>query len=160
MPCTVVFTPKYRRKAIYGQIRSDIGEILRRLCEHKGVEIIEGHLMPDHVHMLLAIPPKYSVSSVMGYLKGKALEDGDKRLAASYVHLEEAERIARSGKLSDRESALLSPDIAFICLHVGGLVAECGYCGCLVDEHWDFCARCGTHFMDRRYVAELRDLDV
>lgn len=77
--------------------------------------------MPDHVHMLLAIPPKYSVSSVMGYLKGKALEDGDKRLAASYVHLEEAERIARSGKLSDRESALLSPDIAFICLHAGGL---------------------------------------
>ena len=116
-----MFTPKYRRKAIYGQIRSDIGEILRRLCEHKGVEIIEGHLMPDHVHMLLAIPPKYSVSSVMGYLKGKALEDGDKRLAASYVHLEEAER----------ESALLSPDIAFICLHAGGLVAECGYCGCL-----------------------------
>ena len=66
----IVFTPKYRRKAIYGQIRSDIGEILRRLCEYKGVEIIEGHLMHDHVHMLLAIPPKYSVSSVMGYLKG------------------------------------------------------------------------------------------
>ena len=68
----IVFTPKYRRKAIYGQIRSDIGEILRRLCEYKGVEIIEGHLMPDHVRMLLAIPPKYSVSSVMGYLKGKS----------------------------------------------------------------------------------------
>lgn len=76
------------------------------------------------------------------------------------MHLEEAERIARSGKLSDRESALLSPDIAFICLHAGGLVAECGYCGCLVDEHWDFCARCGTHFMDRRYVAEFGGLDV
>ena len=72
MPCAVVFTPKYRLKAIYGQIRSDIEEILRRFCEHKGVEIIEGHLMPDHVHMLLAIPPKYSVSSVMGYLKGKS----------------------------------------------------------------------------------------
>ena len=68
----VVFTPKYRRKAVHGQIRSDIGEILRRLCEYKGVEIIEGHLMPDHVHMLLAIPPKYSVSGVMGYLKGKS----------------------------------------------------------------------------------------
>ena len=68
----IVFTPKYRRKAIYGQIRSDIGEILRRLCEYKGVEIIEGHLMPDHAHMLLAIPPKYSVSSVMGCLKGKS----------------------------------------------------------------------------------------
>ncbi|WP_303861425.1 IS200/IS605 family transposase [Senegalimassilia anaerobia] len=68
----IVFTPKYRRKAIYGQIRSDIGEILRRLCEHKGVDIIEGHLMPDHVHMLLAIPPKCGVSSAMGYLKGKS----------------------------------------------------------------------------------------
>ena len=68
----IVFTPKYRRKAIYGQIRSDIGEILRRLCEYKGVEIIEGHLMPDHVHMLLAIPPKCGVSSAMGYLKGKS----------------------------------------------------------------------------------------
>ena len=68
----IVFTPKYRRKAIYGQIRSDIGEILRKLCEYKGVEIIEGHLMHDHVHMLLAIPPKCSVSSVMGYLKGKS----------------------------------------------------------------------------------------
>ena len=66
----IVFTPKYRRKAIYGQIRSDIGEIPRRFCECKGVEIIEGHLMPDHVRMLPAIPPKHGVSSVMGYLKG------------------------------------------------------------------------------------------
>ena len=65
-------TPKYRRKVIYNQIRSDIGEILRKLCEYKGIEIIEGHLMPDHVHVLLAIPPKYSVASVMGYLKGKS----------------------------------------------------------------------------------------
>ena len=68
----IVFAPKYRRKVIYSQIRSDVGEILRRLCEYKGVEIIEGRLMPDHVHMLVAIPPKYSVSSVMGYLKGKS----------------------------------------------------------------------------------------
>ena len=68
----IVFAPKYRRKVICNQIRSDVGEILRRLCERKGVEIIEGHLMPDHVHMLVAIPPKYSVSSVMGYLKGKS----------------------------------------------------------------------------------------
>ena len=68
----VVFTPKYRRKAIYNQTRSDLGEIFRKLCQYKGIEIIEGHLMPDHVHMLLAIPPKYSVSSVMGYLKGKS----------------------------------------------------------------------------------------
>ena len=68
----IVFTPKYRRKVIYNQIRSDIGEILRKPCEYKGIEIIEGHLMPDHVHVLLAIPPKYSVASVMGYLKGKS----------------------------------------------------------------------------------------
>ena len=67
----VVFTPKDRRKVIYNQLRSDLGEIFRKLCRCKGIEIIEGHLMPDHVHMLLAIPPKYSVSSVMGYVKGK-----------------------------------------------------------------------------------------
>ena len=73
-PCRyhIVFTPKYRRKVIYNQIRSGLGEIFRRLCRYKGIEIIEGHLMPDHVHMLLAIPPKYSVASVMGYLKGKS----------------------------------------------------------------------------------------
>lgn len=68
----IVFTPKYRRKIIYNQIRRDIGEILSRLCEYKGVEIIEGHLMPDHVHILVSIPPKISVSSFMGYLKGKS----------------------------------------------------------------------------------------
>ena len=68
----IVFCPKYRRKAIYNQYRKDLGEILRNLCQWKGVEIIEGHLMPDHVHMLVSIPPKISVSSFMGYLKGKS----------------------------------------------------------------------------------------
>ena len=68
----IVFIPKYRRKLIYNEYRSSLAEILRKLCSYKGVEIIEGHLMPDHVHMLLAIPPKYSVSSFMGYLKGKS----------------------------------------------------------------------------------------
>ena len=68
----IVFTPKYRRKAIYGELRKDIGQILRALCEHKGVELIEGHLMPDHVHMLVSIPPRISVASFMGYLKGKS----------------------------------------------------------------------------------------
>ena len=68
----LVFAPKYRRMQIYGQIRKDIGVILRRLCEQKGIEIIEGHIMPDHIHLLLSIPPKYSVSSIMGYLKGKS----------------------------------------------------------------------------------------
>ena len=68
----IVFTPKYRRKAIYGQYKKSIGQILRQLCGYKGVEIIEGHLMPDHVHMLVSIPPKYGVSQIMGYLKGKS----------------------------------------------------------------------------------------
>ena len=68
----IVFAPKYRRKAIYNQYRDSLGEILRRLCSYKGVEIVEGHLMPDHVHMLVSIPPKLAVSSFMGYLKGKS----------------------------------------------------------------------------------------
>ena len=68
----IVFTPKYRRKVICSQIRSDIGELLGRLCECKGIEIIEGRLMPDRVHVLLAAPPKCSVASAMGYLKGKS----------------------------------------------------------------------------------------
>ena len=68
----IVFTPKYRRKIIYNQLKTDIRDILKQLCSYKGVEIIEGHLMPDHIHMLVAIPPKYSVSSFMGYLKGKS----------------------------------------------------------------------------------------
>ena len=68
----IVFTPKYRRKVIYNQYRSSLGEIFHRLCSYQGVEIIEGHLMPDHVHMLVSIPPRISVSSFMGYLKGKS----------------------------------------------------------------------------------------
>jgi len=68
----IVFTPKYRRKAIYGQYKESIGKILRQLCNYKGVEIIEGHLMSDHIHMLVSIPPKYSVSQFMVYLKGKS----------------------------------------------------------------------------------------
>ena len=68
----VVFAPKYRRKVIYGKIKVDIGKILRKLCEQKGVEIIEANLCPDHIHMLVSIPPKISVSSFVGYLKGKS----------------------------------------------------------------------------------------
>lgn len=68
----VVFAPKFRRKAIYKELRADIGYILRRLCEQKGVEILEANACPDHIHMLLSIPPKYSVSQIMGYLKGKS----------------------------------------------------------------------------------------
>ena len=68
----IVFTPKYRRKIIYNQYRKDLGKILRELCRYKGVEILEGHLMPDHVHILVSIPPKIAISSFMGYLKGKS----------------------------------------------------------------------------------------
>ena len=68
----IIFTPKYRRKIIYNQYRNSIKDILKDLCKYKGVEIIEGHLMPDHVHMLVSIPPKISVSNFMGYLKGKS----------------------------------------------------------------------------------------
>jgi len=67
-----VFAPKYRRQAIYDKIKTDIGKILRQLCDQKGIEIVEAELCPDHVHMLLAIPPKYSVAQIMGYLKGKS----------------------------------------------------------------------------------------
>ena len=68
----IVFTPKYRRKIIYNKYREDLIEIMKTLCKYKGVEIIEGHMMPDRVHMLVAIPPRISVSSFMGYLKGKS----------------------------------------------------------------------------------------
>ena len=68
----IVFAPKYRRQEIYGQIKADVGKILRRLCEMKGIELIEAELCPDHVHMLVSIPPKYSVAQVVGYLKGKS----------------------------------------------------------------------------------------
>ena len=68
----IVFIPKYRRKKIFGKLRSDIGQIIRQLCSYKGVEIIEAHAMPDHIHMLVRIPPKIAVSNFMGYLKGKS----------------------------------------------------------------------------------------
>ena len=68
----IVFIPKYRRKEIYGKLRSDIGQIIRQLCSYKDVEIIEAHAMPDHIHMLVRIPPKIAVSNFMGYLKGKS----------------------------------------------------------------------------------------
>jgi len=68
----IVFAPKYRRQIIYGKIKSDIGQILRKLCAHKGVEIIEASACPDHIHMLVSIPPKISVAQFMGYLKGKS----------------------------------------------------------------------------------------
>ena len=68
----LIFAPKYRRQIIYGKIKTDVGKILRELCERKGIEIIEAELCKDHIHMLVKIPPKYSVSEIMGYLKGKS----------------------------------------------------------------------------------------
>ena len=68
----IVFAAKYRRKVFYGEKRTEIREILRQLCQWKGVEIVEGEVCPDHIHLLVSIPPKISVSSFMGYLKGKS----------------------------------------------------------------------------------------
>ena len=68
----IVFAPKYRRQIIYGKIKMDIGQMLRKLCEYKGIEIIEAEACKDHIHMLVSIPPKYSIAQIMGYLKGKS----------------------------------------------------------------------------------------
>ena len=68
----IVFAPKYGRKEIYGQLKKDIGEILRKLCEQKGVEIIEAEACPDHIHMLVSVPPYLSIAQFMGFLKGKS----------------------------------------------------------------------------------------
>jgi len=68
----VVFIPKYRRKALFGQLRRHLGEVFRALAQQKESSVVEGHLMPDHVHMLLSIPPKYAVAHVVGFIKGKS----------------------------------------------------------------------------------------
>ena len=68
----VVIIPKYRRKVLYGKLRRQVGAILRELCRQKGVELVEGKAMPDHIHMCLSIPPKYSVAHTIGFLKGKS----------------------------------------------------------------------------------------
>ena len=68
----IVFAPKYRRKEIYGQLKKDIGEIIRKLCNEKKVEIIEAEACPDHIHMLVSVPPYLSIAQFMGFLKGKS----------------------------------------------------------------------------------------
>ena len=68
----IVFAPKYRRKVIYGKIKEDIGRMLRQLCEYTGIEILDAEACPDHIHMLISVPPKYSIAQIMGYLKGKS----------------------------------------------------------------------------------------
>lgn len=68
----MIFIPKYRRKKLYGVVKRELGSVFHRLAEQRDSKIIEGHIMPDHVHMLISIPPKYAVSSVVGYIKGKS----------------------------------------------------------------------------------------
>ena len=68
----IVWIPKYRRKKLFGELRKELGQVLRELARQKESEIIDGHLLPDHVHMLISIPPKYSVAQVVGYIKGKS----------------------------------------------------------------------------------------
>ncbi len=68
----LVIVPKYRKKVMYGRTRTDIGRIIRQLCRQKEVGLVEGHAMPDHIHLVLSVPPKYSIAMVVGYLKGKS----------------------------------------------------------------------------------------
>ena len=68
----VVIVPKYRRKTLFGRVRKRVGKVFQQLCRQKDIRLVEGHVMPDHVHMVLSIPPKYSVAMVVGYLKGKS----------------------------------------------------------------------------------------
>ena len=91
----VVIIPKYRRKVFYGRLRRQIGTILRDLCRQRGVELLEGHAMPDHIHMCLSIPPKYSVAFVLGFLKGKS---------AVRIHRELLHERRMSGLISGRRA--------------------------------------------------------
>ena len=68
----VIIVPKYRKRVLYGKIRRRVGEILRDLCRQRGIEMVEGHLMPDHIHMCLSVPPKFSIAFAIGFLKGKS----------------------------------------------------------------------------------------
>jgi putative transposase len=68
----VVIVPKFRKKVLYGRLRRQVGAILRELCRQRGIELVEGHALPDHVHLCLSIPPKYSVAHAVGFLKGKS----------------------------------------------------------------------------------------
>lgn len=68
----MIIVPKYRKKAIYGRLKTEVGKILGELCRQRGIELLEGHAMPDHVHLCLSIPPKFSVAHTVGFLKGKS----------------------------------------------------------------------------------------
>lgn len=102
----VVFIPKYRRKALFGQLRKDLGGVFRRLAEQKECRVEEGHLMPDHVHMLVSIPPKYAVSQVVGYLKGARRQSGAR--ARKYGYSSGSRRSLPGGCAPHRGSVLKS----------------------------------------------------
>lgn len=113
----IVFAPKFRRKILYNQKREIVGRILRKLCEWKGVEIIEAEVCPDHIHMLVAIPPKLSVSSFMGYLKGKSsleLFDSIPELKNKYRNREfwcRGYYVDTAGKNADRIKAYIQQQL-------------------------------------------------
>ena len=105
----VIMIPKYRRKVFYGRLRRQIGVILRDLCRQRGVELVEGHAMPDHVHLCLSIPPKYSVAYVIGFLKGKS-----------------AVRIHRELLKERRMTGCTSGQRATVSARLGWMRPECG----------------------------------
>ena len=112
----VVFVPKYRRKALYGVVRREVGRVLRRLCEQRGIELIEGHAMPDHVHLCLSIPPKFAVSEAIGFLKGKSAIWLSNEVAAERRRLEkdlaaaEKEVVATAAKLGNEAFLSKAPE--------------------------------------------------
>ena len=86
----VIIVPKYRKRVLYGKIRRRVGEILRDLCRQRGIEMVEGHLMPDHIHMCLSVPPKYSIAFAIGFLKGKGLHFWSRGYCVGTIGLDEA----------------------------------------------------------------------
>ena len=70
--CHIVIIPKYRKRMLYGKLKKHVGEVIREVCRQRGIELVEGHLMPDHIHMCVSIPPKHSVAFAIGFIKGKS----------------------------------------------------------------------------------------
>ena len=92
----VIFIPKRRRRTLYGELRKHLGEVFRKLAAQKESQIVEGHLMPDHVHMMIAIPPKYAVSQVIGFIKGKSA------IHLARVYAERKRQLCRAASLGKR----------------------------------------------------------
>jgi putative transposase len=122
----VVFTPKYRKKVLFGQIRRHLGTVFHELARRKECQIEEGHLMPDHVHILMSIPPKYSVAEVIGYLKGKSsiwVAQNVERKARNFsrpqildqriprLHQEPGDRRSTVGSFATQARLLMKPNL-------------------------------------------------